>query len=128
MGPDLTSVASNFSVPDLLRAIVEPSEVISDQYGSHTVVAQDGRSAMGMLVEGDAELTIYPRSLSQPPAIFDRSEVASVEESTVSQMPAGLVNGLNPEELADLVAYLISGGDPDDEVFMSEAQEGGDEG
>ena len=128
MGPDLTSVASNFSVPDLLRAIVEPSEVISDQYGSHTVVAQDGRSAMGMLVESDAELTIYPRSLSQPPAIFDRSEVASVEESTVSQMPAGLVNGLNPEELADLVAYLISGGDPDAEVFMSEADEGGDEG
>jgi hypothetical protein len=32
-------------------------------------------------------------------------------------MPAGLINPLNPEELRDLMAYMISGGDPDAEVY-----------
>jgi hypothetical protein len=31
--------------------------------------------------------------------------------------PAGLINSLNPDELKDLVAYLLSGGNPDDPMF-----------
>ena len=32
-------------------------------------------------------------------------------------MPAGLINSLGQDELLDLVAYLQSGGNPDDKVF-----------
>jgi hypothetical protein len=35
----------------------------------------------------------------------------------MSMMPAGLVNALNPDELQDLVAYLLSGGNPADPMF-----------
>ncbi len=111
MGPDLTSVANNFSIPDLLEAIVEPSKVISDQYGSHTVTTHDGRSAVGILVESEDEVTIYPRAVDAEPASFPRSEVATIAASTTSQMPAGLVDALSPEELRDLIAYLLAGGE-----------------
>ena len=30
-------------------------------------------------------------------------------------MPQGLIDGLNSEELRDLLAYLMSGGDPENE-------------
>ncbi|WP_419192177.1 c-type cytochrome [Engelhardtia mirabilis] len=126
MGPDLTTVANNFSLPDLLEAIVEPSKVISDQYGSHTVVADDGRIAVGILVEDVDKVTVYPRALSAPPVEFERAEIASIEESSVSQMPQGLVDRLNPEELKDLVAYLMSGGDPKSELFQAPAGGGSD--
>ena len=35
----------------------------------------------------------------------------------MSMMPAGLANALNPDELKDLVAYLLSGGNPADPMF-----------
>ena len=48
-----------------------------------------------------------------------------VEESTVktrapypvSMMPPGLINALNQDELLDLVAYLVSGGNAQDKVY-----------
>jgi mono/diheme cytochrome c family protein len=43
--------------------------------------------------------------------------VAKVDQVPVSQMPPGLINTLNPEELADLVAYLMSGGDANNKAF-----------
>ena len=46
-----------------------------------------------------------------------RSEIVSIEPSPVSPMPAGQVNALNADELADLVAYLLSGGDEKHEMF-----------
>ena len=36
---------------------------------------------------------------------------------TLQVMPAGLINSLNADELKDLVAYLLSGGNPDDPMF-----------
>ena len=33
-------------------------------------------------------------------------------------MPPGLINALNQDELLDLIAYLVSGGNKDDKVFQ----------
>ena len=43
--------------------------------------------------------------------------VKSVTASPVSQMPPGLINALNENELADLVAYLLSGGNKRHRVY-----------
>jgi hypothetical protein len=32
-------------------------------------------------------------------------------------MPPGMINGMNREELMDLIAYLVSGGNPGHAVF-----------
>jgi hypothetical protein len=32
-------------------------------------------------------------------------------------MPVGLINGLNRDELLDLIAYIQSGGNPQDKAF-----------
>ena len=32
-------------------------------------------------------------------------------------MPPGLINTLNEDELKDLLAYLLSGGNPQDKMF-----------
>jgi superfamily I DNA/RNA helicase len=37
--------------------------------------------------------------------------------SPVSMMPKGLLNTLSRDEILDLLAYLRSGGDPNDEAF-----------
>ena len=126
IGPDLTTVANKFSVPDILEAIIEPSKVISDQYGSHIVLDNDGRLAEGILVEGEDEVTVYARDLAARATTFDRTEIVMIRESKLSQMPSGLIDGLNPEELRDLLAYLVSGGDQNSKVFKAPASAEGD--
>lgn len=117
IGPDLTTVGSNLSTQGLLEDIITPSAVISSQYNSSVVELEDGDTVSGLVVEEEEYVKVYPRDPEAAPAIIPRDEVVSVEPSEVSQMPPGLVNTLSAEELRDLVAYLKSGGDQEDEMF-----------
>lgn len=119
IGPDLTTVANKFAVSDILEAIIEPSKVISDQYGSHIVFDNDGRSAEGILVEDGDEITVYSRNTMTEPMVFYRSEIAAIKESKLSQMPSALVDTLSSEEMKDLIAYLIAGGNKKSPVFQA---------
>jgi hypothetical protein len=46
-----------------------------------------------------------------------KDEVTGQKMSTVSLMPVGTVNRLNEEELRNLIAYLVAGGNPDNPVY-----------
>jgi putative heme-binding domain-containing protein len=117
IGPDLTTVANKFAVADLMEAILEPDRAISDQYGSSIVSDEDGFLAEGIVLEDGDEIFVYPRDPNATPATFRRDEVVNIQESSTSQMPSGLLDQLSAEELKDLVAYLLAGGDPDADVF-----------
>ena len=113
-------MANKFSVSDLIDSIIEPSKVISDQYGSHIVLDNEGQLAEGLLVEDEDEVSVYPRDHAAEPMVFKRSEIVTIKESSLSQMPSALVDTLNAEELRDLVAYLLSGGDKKSAMFKKE--------
>ena len=113
VGPDLTSVPNKFDTAYLLESIIEPSKVISDQYGSSVVTLKDGRTLTGLMVAQDEKaFRVYPADLKAPGDLVQRAEVKSIGPSPVSQMPQGLINSLNETELRELVAYIMSGGNP----------------
>ncbi|MGC6459983.1 MAG: c-type cytochrome [Akkermansiaceae bacterium] len=119
IGPDLTGSGNRYTLGDLMENIIEPSKVISDQYGSETIIKKDGSSILGRVgAEDDTSISLMtnpfaPESLIKIPL----KEVKSRKAFPVSMMPPGLVNTMNPDELADLVAYLMSGGNPDHPAF-----------
>jgi hypothetical protein len=43
--------------------------------------------------------------------------ITSIEPSPISMMPPGLINTMNKEDILDLLAYLISGGNRKHELF-----------
>jgi hypothetical protein len=51
-------------------------------------------------------------------ATLKEEEIADVETRPVSMMPPGLINSLNPDELLDLLAYIMTGGNPEDPAFQ----------
>ena len=120
VGPDLSSVRNKFSYRDLLESIIEPSKVISDQYGSKEVKLKNAVTHIGLVVEkADSKtLEIYLPDPKSKPVVVKTDEVAEVKESPVSQMPPGLINALNEDELLDLVAYLMSRGNREDAAFQ----------
>lgn len=123
IGPNLSSVGRNLSTKGLLEDIITPSTVISSQYNSSEVKLKNGETVTGLAVEEEEYVKIYSRDPDEAPEIYPSDQVDSIEPVEVSQMPPGLVNTLNADELRDLIAYLKSGGDEEDEMFEQENEE-----
>ena len=121
-GPDLGSVGSRYSIRDILVAIIEPSASISDQYVASVVKLKDGDTLNGRLIfrnEKEIGVATNPFDLNQvtkAPA----DQVVGIKHSQVSLMPAELLGGMNRDELMDLMAFLLSGGNPQHKVFRRE--------
>ncbi len=121
IGPDLTQLGTRFSKKDILESIIEPNKTISDQYASTVFSLKDGNSIMGKLVKEDKNKYYLSQNPFAPQTLreLDKSTVTATKLATVSLMPPGLINQLNPERLRDLMAYLISGGNENQPVFIS---------
>ena len=119
IGPDLTGAGSRYSIRDLLENIIEPSKVISDQFGSEQIERAGGDALMGRVVgEENGELLVMANPfMPDEKTRVKVSDVKSRRASTISMMPPGLINSLNPEELQDLLAYVLSGGNASDAMF-----------
>ena len=119
-GPDLGSVGKRFSVRDILVAVCEPSQSISEQYLASVVSLKDGGSLHGRLIyKNDKEVAVAPNPFNN--AEFKKApadQVTKIEFSQTSMMPPGTISGMNADELKDLIAYLVSGGNPKHEAFQ----------
>ncbi|RMG27669.1 MAG: heme-binding protein [Bacteroidetes bacterium] len=124
VGPDLTQIATRFSTGDIIQALVSPSASITDQYAATHFTLKDGKTLVGrVLQETDSEVFINqnPYDPNQKVGI-PKDQIESRELSPISIMPPGLLNRLNEEEVADLMAYLLAGGDPQHEIYQKPVQ------
>jgi putative heme-binding domain-containing protein len=119
IGPDISGAGSRYTVRDLLENIIEPSKVISDQYGTEQFELQDGTAIVGRPVgeeNGQLLLMSNPFMPDEKTAV-KLDSIKSRKTYALSMMPPGLINSLNPDELKDLVAYILSAANPEDPVF-----------
>jgi putative heme-binding domain-containing protein len=120
VGPDLTSVAGKYSPRDLLEHILEPSKEISDQYGSTVFTLQDGSTVIGRIANMKENIMMVCTNMMDPNNFtnVDARKVVKTEESKISMMPPGLLFMLKEDDILDLMAYLLSKGNPDDPMFV----------
>ncbi|MFN0076830.1 MAG: c-type cytochrome [Prosthecobacter sp.] len=119
IGPDLTGSGNRYTMHDLMENIIDPSKVISDQYDSHEITKKDGSTILGRIIveeNGKVFVMTNPFAPSDHQAI-DEADIAKKETRKISMMSPGLINALNQDELLDLIAYLMSGGNPKDKAF-----------
>jgi putative heme-binding domain-containing protein len=123
IGPDLTQVGSRFSAKDILEHTIDPSKEVSDQYASTVFVMKDGSSILGRLINDEdgkyyvSQNPFLPQTLRE----ISKAEVASTKLSNVSLMLPGLLGRLNDEEIKDIIAYMVAGGNPDHEVYKGKS-------
>lgn len=125
IGPDLSSVGNRFGAEGILEEIIHPNRVISSQYAASEVLLEDGKTITGLVAEREDSVEVYKRDPDAPSTMVSRDEVQRISQVDVSQMPPGLINTLNPEELRDLMAYMLSGGDSEDDVFVDAGESSG---
>lgn len=118
-GPDLSNVAGRFSYKDLLESIIDPSKVVSDQYRASIVTTEGGKVFNGRILnETDGKLTILTDPVDATKVVtIAKDDVDEILPSSTSLMPAKLLNQLNRNEVLDLLAFLMSRGNPSDPVF-----------
>ncbi len=118
LGHDLTGAGSRYSARDLMLAILEPSREISDQYQDTEVLTRDGELFIGKIVgRTDTTLSILTAPPDEGTYDLDLAEVELERPHPLSRMPAGLLDVLTEEEILNLFAYTLSGGDAQAPAF-----------
>ena len=104
VGPDLTG-AGRDNLDYLLENIVDPSAVVTADFRMSVVNLKDGRVLNG-LIAAKTDRTLTLKTMTET-LTFERGEIQSVQESSLSLMPEGLLETLTAEQARDLIAYLM---------------------
>jgi putative membrane-bound dehydrogenase-like protein len=104
IGPELTH-ANRFDRQNVLVSIIDPSAVIRKEYLASNVKTTDGRAFTGIVVE-DRPGHVTLVTATNDRVRIARAKIDSVEESSTSLMPEGLLRDLKPQQLRDLFAHL----------------------
>ena len=118
-GPDLTGSGGRYSPHDLLEQIMYPSKEINEQFVPTFVTLKSGETLSGVVVNLNGDRVTLNTDLYNPNqrTSVQRKEVESMGPSPVSPMPPGLLNMMKKEEILDLLAYILSGGDEQHRFF-----------
>jgi putative heme-binding domain-containing protein len=105
IGPNLGTVADK-PVQELVLAILDPNQAVDPAYVAYTALTKDDREMSGVLV------TETPNSISLKMAGGSeeqilRSNLKQLTSSGRSLMPEGFEAGLKPQDLADLIAFIL---------------------
>lgn len=113
IGPDLTNLSKRSDFKSILESTIEPNLVISEQFQQYELKMKDGSMVMGRIVYSDKGEYALVQSGFEPLKLkkVKQDDVVSKTPSKLSMMPPSLINSMNAEELKDLFAYFVSGGD-----------------
>ncbi len=106
VGPELSNLMHR-DYASVLKDVVNPNAMINPDAVGYTVTLHNGTAIVGTrLAETDTDL-----SIAQPGgavAVLKKSDIERAEPMNTSLMPAGLDKTLTPEELRDLMTYLLT--------------------
>ena len=104
IGPDLTGAGCD-KFDYLLENVVDPSASVTADFRMVVVALTDGRVLNGLVrARTDGTLTLQTQAEA---VVLDRGDIEDVRSSPFSLMPDGLLDPLSPDEVRDLVAYLM---------------------
>ncbi len=112
-GPELKDVFSRYQNNSLevLRQIIEPSQVISNRYRGYDFELYNSDELSGLIVQEESEvLTVQSGPAESLIQTVKKSDIKSQIPQKSSLMPSGLLNTLSAEEILDLLAFMKTGG------------------
>jgi putative heme-binding domain-containing protein len=104
VGPDLAALASKDSAY-FLKNILDPNAVIEPRFINYQIDLKDDRTLNGVIKgETGNSLTLVAGNGVSETVL--RTDIKDIRASAISLMPEGLEQGITPEQMADLLAFL----------------------
>lgn len=107
VGPDLRGIGTQQTPGELLTSILRPSENISQEYRTRSVLTDDGNVLTGIVLKQSKAQMVLSDSQGKEHTIATDS-IEQVQVSPKSIMPEMLFAGLTRQQAADLLAFLSS--------------------
>jgi putative heme-binding domain-containing protein len=105
-GPDLSKIGAIRTPRELLESILYPGNVLARYYEPLIVRTARGESLGLIRKDGSHEVVIAAAPGAE--IRIPRSDIIETQYSTLSMMPAVFDGLLNPQQIVDLVAYLLT--------------------
>ncbi len=105
VGPNLANIRA-WSPEQVLINILEPNREVVPNFLAYTVETKDGKTIYGMIAEENAAGLTMKRPDGVSETIL-RSNITKIDGMGVSLMPDGLEAAIPPQEMADLIAFLL---------------------
>ncbi len=110
LGPDLTSIGASAPADYLVESLLYPNAKIKEGYHSVLIGTRDGQEHSGMIQRETAAEVVMRDGANREVSIPTQTIVRRT--SVGSLMPAGLIDGLLPDERLDLVKFMAQLGKP----------------
>ena len=110
IGPNLVSVAGH-PPEKLLVNIIDPSADVQPGFYAYHCKLTDDAELVGLIASESANSITFRLPDGTSRAVL-RNEIASLQSTRASLMPAGLEAALDMQKMADLIAFLRAGENP----------------
>ena len=120
VGPSLDDSVKKWKADPkaILQEILEPSRNIEDKYRKQVLELEDETFVSGnVIAEDDTSLTLQTGPTADQAQKIDKKSIATRRASPISIMPMGLLNPIDKEQILDLMAYVLAGGEAKDAAF-----------
>jgi putative membrane-bound dehydrogenase-like protein len=107
LGPELLR-ARSYSKDQLLSSIIEPNLAIRPQYVTQILQSKEGQSFFGIISDENSG-TVTLKQIGGDTIVWPQLNIRSIDPQTWSLMPEGLEQGLSPQDVADLIEYVLRG-------------------
>lgn len=104
IGPPLAAIKAR-GPEAILLAVLEPNREVNPQFVSYTLTTADGRVLTGMIASESCASIVLRRAEGLEDTVA-RRDVESMTSQGRSLMPEGLEQQIDPQAMADLLAYL----------------------
>jgi len=106
LGPNLATIQNRGSEAILFN-VLDPNREVNPQYVNYALTTNDGRTITGMIVAETATSVTLRRAEGAEDTVL-RSDIDELASTSLSIMPEGMEKQIEPQAMADLLAYLNS--------------------
>ncbi|PQO25255.1 hypothetical protein C5Y96_25465 [Blastopirellula marina] len=120
-GPDLTRLGEKKATAEhILESIADPAKNIDEKYRMQTILTIDGKVISGMTIADRPDQLVLITDPEHPdkPVTILKDDIEERSNTATTIMPGGMLNWLTEEEIYDLAAFVLSGGDAKNKLFQ----------
>ena len=86
---------------------MDPGMTIANGFETYMVLTREGRVLEGVIQRATARAIVL-RNTQRGEMVVPRDEIQQLSRQASSMMPTGLDRALTPQQLSDLLAFLVS--------------------
>jgi len=107
VGPDLLGALGNKTSDTILVDILDPNREVDPRYVNYVVITKAGRTLTGIISSESSTSITFKRAEGVEETVL-RTDIDEVLGTGKSLMPENLEEQLSPQDLADVISYLMS--------------------